>query len=191
MGLTKMKWMGACLFLLGCGVTAGAQDAKPAAAPMVPDVFNSYVGNAEHEFVSAAEAMPEDKYSFAPSNGEFKGVRTFAEEVKHVGAVNYLFGAVILQEKSPVDVNDEKGPDSVKTKADILKYLNDSFAYLQRALGTVTQANLVDPIKNPFGQGTSTRLRFALLAAGHPWDHYGQMVEYLRMNGIVPPASRP
>ena len=191
MGLTKTKWMGACLFLLGCGVTAGAQDAKPAAAPMVPDVFNSYVGNAEHEFVSAAEAMPEDKYSFAPSNGEFKGVRTFAEEVKHVGAVNYLFGAVILQEKSPVDVNEEKGPDSVKTKADILKYLNDSFAYLQRALGTVTQANLVDPIKNPFGQGTSTRLRFALLAAGHPWDHYGQMVEYLRMNGIVPPASRP
>jgi uncharacterized damage-inducible protein DinB len=170
---------------------AGAQDAKPAAAPMVPDVLNSYVGNAEHEFVSAAEAMPEDKYSFAPTNGEFKGVRTFAEEVKHVGAVNYLFGAVILQEKSPVDVNHEKGPDSVKTKADILKYLNDSFAYLHRALGTVTQANLVDPIKNPFGEGTSTRLQIALLAAGHPWDHYGQMVEYLRMNGMVPPASRP
>jgi len=191
MGLTKMKWMGACLFLLGCGVMAGAQEGKPAAAPMVPDVLNSYVGNAEHEFVSAAEAMPEDKYSFAPTNGEFKGVRSFAEEVKHVGAVNYLFGAVILQEKSPVDVNGEKGPDSVKTKADILKYLNDSFAYLHRALGTVTQANLVDPIKNPFGEGTSTRLRFALLAAGHPWDHYGQMVEYLRMNGIVPPASRP
>jgi uncharacterized damage-inducible protein DinB len=190
MGLTKTKWMGACLFLLGFGVVAGAQDAKPAAAPMVSDVLNSYVGNAEHEFVSAAEAMPEDKYSFAPTNGEFKGVRTFAEEVKHVGAVNYLFGAVILQEKSPVDVNDEKGPDSVKTKADILKYLNDSFAYLHRALGTVTQANLVDPIKNPFGEGTSTRLRFALLAAGHPWDHYGQMVEYLRMNGMVPPASR-
>jgi uncharacterized damage-inducible protein DinB len=194
MGPTKKtkttKWMGAFVWLLGCGAMVRAQEAKPAAAPMVPEVLNSYVGNAEHEFVSAAEAMPEDKYSFAPTKGEFKGVRTFAEEVKHVGAVNYLFGAIILLEQSPVDVNGEKGPDSLKTKADILKYLNDSFAYLHRALATVTQANLVDPIKNPFGEGTTTRLRFALLAAGHPWDHYGQMVEYLRMNGIVPPASR-
>ncbi len=188
---TKMKWMYACLFLVGCGVLARAQDAKPAATPTVPDVLNSYVGNAEHEFVSAAEAMPEDKYSFAPTSGEFKGVRTFAEQIKHVGAVNYLFGATILQEKPPAEVNDEKGPDSVKTKAEILKYLNDSFAYLHRALATVTQANLIDPIKNPFREGTTTRLQFALLAAGHPWDHYGQMVEYLRMNGIVPPASRP
>jgi uncharacterized damage-inducible protein DinB len=186
----KMKWMYACLFLVGSGVLARAQDPKPAATPMIPDVLNSYVGNAEHEFVSAAEAMPEDKYSFAPTSGEFKGVRTFAEEVKHVGAVNYLFGAIILQEKTPAEVNDEKGPDSVKTKAEILKYLNDSFAYLHRALASVTQANLLDPIKNPFGEGTTTRLRFVLLAAGHPWDHYGQMVEYLRMNGIVPPASR-
>ena len=191
MGLRKKtKWMGACLWLLGCGAMVQAQEAKPAATPMVPEVLHSYVSNVEHEFVSAAEAMPEDKYSFAPTHGEFKGVRTFAEEVKHVGAVNYLFGATILQEKSPVDVNGEKGPDSLKTKADILNYLNDSFAYLQRALATVTQANLVDPIKNPFGEGTTTRLRFALLAAGHPWDHYGQMVEYLRMNGMVPPASR-
>jgi len=182
--------MSACLWLLGCGAMVQAQEAKPAAAPMVPQVLNSYVSNVEHEFVSAAEAMPEDKYSFAPTQGEFQGVRTFAEEVKHVGAVNYLFGATLLQEKSPVDVNGEKGPDSLKSKADILKLLNDSFAYLQRALATVTQANLVDPIKNPFGEGTTTRLRFALLAAGHPWDHYGQMVEYLRMNSIVPPASR-
>jgi hypothetical protein len=119
---TTMKRMYACLFLVGCGVLARAQEARPAAPPMVPDVLNSYVGNAEHEFVSAAEAMPEDKYSFAPTSGEFKGVRTFAEEVKHVGAANYLFGAIILQEKSPAEVNDEKGPDSVKTKAEVLKY---------------------------------------------------------------------
>lgn len=125
---TTMKWMYACLFLVGCGVLARAQDAKPAAPPMVSDVLNSYVGNARHELVLAAEAMPEDKYSFAPTIGEFKGVRTFAEEVKHVGAVNYLFGAIILQEKSPAEANDGKGPDSVKTKAEILKYLDASFA---------------------------------------------------------------
>ena len=88
-----------------------------------------------------------------------------------------------------MDVNDEKGPDSLKTKADIMKYLNDSFAYLHKALGTVTADNLVTPIQ--WGKNSTTRLQIALLAVGHPWDHYGQMVEYLRMNGIVPPASRP
>jgi uncharacterized damage-inducible protein DinB len=184
------KWACACLFLLVCGTLAVAQDATKAAKPTATDVLNGYISNVEREFVPAAEAMPEDKYSFAPTNGEFKGVRTFAEEVKHVATVNYLFGAAILQEKSPVDLNNEKGPDSVKTKSDIVKYLNDSFAYLHKALATVTQENLVEPIKNPFGDGTTTRFRFALIAAGHPWDHYGQMVEYLRMNGIVPPASR-
>jgi hypothetical protein len=178
------------IFLLASGTLALAQDSKPAANPTVPELLNAYVSTAEKEFVSAAEAMPEDKYSFAPTNGEFKGVRTFSEQVKHVAATNYLFGSAILQDKSPVDINQEKGPDSVKTKADILKFLNDSFAYLHTALSTINQANLVDPIKNPFGEGTITRFRFALLAVGHPWDHYGQMVEYLRMNGIIPPASR-
>jgi uncharacterized damage-inducible protein DinB len=175
----------AVLFLLGCAASALAQDSKPD----VTKTFNRYISNVEREFVPAADAMPEDKYSFAPSNGEFKGVRTFAEQVKHVAAVNYVFGAGVLGEKPPVDVNDEKGPDSLKTKADIMKYLNDSFAYLHKALGTVTADNLVTPIQ--WGKNSTTRLQIALLAVGHPWDHYGQMVEYLRMNGIVPPASRP
>jgi uncharacterized damage-inducible protein DinB len=178
------------IFLLGCGTLGYAQDTKPAAKPTVTEVLNAYVSNVEREFVPAAEAMPEDKYSFAPTNGEFKGVRTFAEEMKHVAAVNYLFGAAILQEKPPVDINQEKGPDSLKAKADIVKFLNDSFAYLHQALNSVNQENLVEPIKNPFGEGTTTRFRIALMAVGHPWDHYGQMVEYLRMNSIIPPASR-
>ncbi len=77
------------------------------------------------EFVPAAEAMPEDKFGFAPSNGEFKGVRTFAEQIKHVAAVNFIFGAAILGEKVPVDVGDESGPASLKTKAEIINYLKD------------------------------------------------------------------
>ena len=184
------KWMWACVFLLGCGTVALAQDAAPAAKPTVATILNGYVGIVEREFVPAAEAMPEDKYSFAPTNGEFKGVRTFAEQVKHVATTNYALGAAILQEKPPIESNDENGPASVKTKADILKYLNDSFAYLHKALGTLTEENLLQPIKNPFGDGTIPRFRVVLIALGHPWDHYGQMVEYLRMNGIVPPASR-
>lgn len=144
----------------------------------------------ESEFVPAAEAMPEDKYGFAPTNGEFKDVRTFAQQIKHVAAVNYIVGATILGEKPPVDTGAEKGPDSVKTKADILKFLKDSFAYAHKAVATINEANAVDPIKNPFGEGTATRLGMATVFAWHGFDHYGQMVEYLRMNGIVPPASR-
>ena len=135
--------------------------------------------------------MPEDKYSFAPTNGEFKGVRTFADQVKHVAAVNYIFGAAILGEKPPVDTGEENGPASVKSKADIIKFLKDSFAYTHKAMNSVDEKNLVAPIKNPFGDGPATRLGIAMIAVAHPFDHYGQMVEYLRMNGVVPPASRP
>src|SRR5260370_6040277 len=153
-------------------------------------VVDSEVKRVEGDFIPAAEAMPEEKYGLAPTNGEFKGVRTFAEQIKHVAATNYLVASLILGEKPPVDVNDEKGPDSVKSKADILKFLKDSFAYAHKAVATVTDANAVEPIPTPDGKSTTTRLSLGMLFAWHGYDHYGQMVEYLRMNGIVPPASR-
>jgi uncharacterized damage-inducible protein DinB len=156
----------------------------------VGEVIDHSISNLEHEFESAADAMPEDKYGFAPTNGEFKGVRTFGEQVKHVAAVNYIFGAAILGEKVPVDVGDESGPASLKSKAEILSYLRDSFAYVHKALATINETNLVQPLKSPFGEGTVTRLGIATSVSAHGYDHYGQMVVYLRMNGIVPPASR-
>ena len=156
----------------------------------VSQVLTSSVTNVENEFVPAADAMPEDKYSFAPTSGEFKGVRTFGQQVKHVAAVNYILAAAILGEKPPVDTGGENGPDSVKSKADIMKYLKDSFVYLHKAAESVNDKNLVAPVKSPFGEGTATRLALASGAVGHCFDHYGQMVEYLRMNGIIPPASR-
>ena len=156
----------------------------------VTQVLDRTVSNLEHEFVPAAEAMPEDKFAFAPTNGEFKGVRTFGQQIKHVAAVNYELGAAILEEKPPVDIGDESGPASITTKADILKYLNDSFAYVHKAVQTINEKNLVETVKSPFGEGKVTRLSLATSVAWHGFDHYGQMVEYLRMNGIVPPASR-
>jgi uncharacterized damage-inducible protein DinB len=156
----------------------------------VPSVLDGTVKIIESELVPAAEAMPEDKYGFAPTNGEFKDVRTFAQQVKHVAAVNYIVGATILGEKPPVDTGEEKGPDSVKTKADILKFLKDSFAYAHKAVASINDANSLEPIKNPFAKESATRLGMATVFAWHGFDHYGQMVEYLRMNGIVPPASR-
>jgi hypothetical protein len=176
--------------VLCCSGFALGQMAMPAPAKTPGDALNAVLDIGSSEFIGAADAMPEDKYSFAPTTGEFKGVRTFAAQVKHVAAVNYLFGANILQEKPPVDTNDEKGPDALKSKADIMKFLTDSFAYLHKALASITDKNELDQVVL-FGDLKTARVGLGAFACAHPMDHYGQMVEYLRMNGIVPPASRP
>lgn len=188
--MRKSKWLFASMLLLAASSVALAQNAQAAEHRTIAQVLDRSVSGVEKEFVSAADAMPEDKYAFAPTNGEFKGVRTFAQQVKHVAAVNYLVGAAILEEKPPVELGGENGPDSVKSKADIVNFLKDSFAYVHKAVGSINDGNLLNPIKSPFGEGTTTRLGMATLVVGHCFDHYGQMVEYLRMNTIVPPASR-
>jgi hypothetical protein len=177
-----------CLLVL----SAWAAVAMPAQAEdqSVAQVLNSSVTGAEKEFMSASDAMPEDKYSFAPASGEFKGVRNFREQVRHVAAVNYILGASILGEKPPVDVGGESGPVAIQSKADVRKFAGDSFAYLHKAIDSINQKNMLTPIKHPFRKDPATRLGLAVLGAQHIFDHYGQMVEYLRMNGIVPPASR-
>lgn len=186
---TKLSCVAYCVLALA--VVSAAQESKTKDDHRtVTQVLNQTVSNMEHEFIPAAEAMPEDKFGFAPTNGEFKGVRTFAQQIKHVAAVNYELGAAILEEKPPADIGDESGPASITAKADILKYLNDSFAYVHKALQTVNDKNLVETVKSPFGEGKVSRLGLATSVAWHGFDHYGQMVEYLRMNGIVPPASR-
>ncbi len=188
--MERRQWLYASLLVLACGCVAFAQASMSGEHRTISQILDRSVSGVEGEFVSAAEAMPEDKYSFAPTNGEFKGVRTFAQQVKHVAAVNYLVGASILVEKPPVELGSENGPDSVKTKAEIVKFLKDSFAYVHKAVAGIDDKNLLDPIPSPFGQNKVTRLGMATLIVGHCFDHYGQMVEYLRMNGIVPPASR-
>jgi len=188
--MRKAKLLLGTFVVLCCSGFALGQMPSPPPAKSPGEALNFDLGIAEHDFVPAAEAMPEDKYSFAPTSGEFKGVRTFAEQVKHVSAANYMFGASILGEKPPVDLGGENGPDSLKSKAEIVKFMNDSFAYLHKALASVSEKNELDQIESPFGVKVS-RLSLASFSTAHPFDHYGQMVEYLRMNGIVPPASRP
>jgi len=185
------------LIALVAPLQAFAQEppAKAATAPAVEPTPGKAVDDTyamvEGQFAPAAEAMPEDKYGFAPKDGEFKGVKTFGEQVKHVATVNYMMGALILGEKSPVDVgNSEAGPENIKTKAEIVKYMKDSFAYARKAIASISAKNGTSLLKHPFGPGNTTRLGLATLLAFHGMDHYGQMVVYLRMNGIVPPASR-
>jgi len=189
--IMRKKFSCIVVCMVAMGILSSAQDSKSKDEQRsVTQVLDRTVSNMEHEFVPAAEAMPEDKFTFAPTNGEFKGVRTFGQQIKHVAAVNYELGAAILEEKPPVDIGDESGPASVTTKADILKYLSDSFAYVHKAIQTINDKNLVQTVKSPFGEGKVSRLGLATSVAWHGFDHYGQMVEYLRMNGIVPPASR-
>jgi hypothetical protein len=185
----KLGCLAICVLTLA-GLSTAQEKKSKEERRTVTQVLDNTVANLEHEFVPAAEAMPEDKFGFAPTGGEFKGVRTYAQQIKHVAAVNYELGAAIMEEKPPVDIGDESGPASITSKAEILKYLNDSFVYVHKAVKTINDKNLVETVKSPFGEGKVSRLGLATSVAWHGFDHYGQMVEYLRMNGIVPPASR-
>ena len=161
--------------------------------PTVTSVLDMLYGVVEQEVVSAAEAMPEEKYSFAPTNGEFKGVRTFAEQVKHIGYANHLYFGPLMGETIDASSFEKNtnGPAALKTKAEIVQYLKDSFALGHRAISGVTSENEVTPLPKPVTPFLSTRLAIAIIGSFHPKDHYGQKVEHLRMNGIVLPASRP
>jgi uncharacterized damage-inducible protein DinB len=180
----------ACLCLFSLGGVAAAQTEKPAELRSTTQVLDEWVNNIEELIVPAADAMPEDKYSYAPSQGEFTGVRTFAEQVKHLAAANYQLGSRILGEEPPLGTKGEAAPDSVKTKAEILQYLKGSFACLHRAAAKIDEKNQVEPILGTKGTWQKTRLGLLIDALAHSSNHYGQMVEYLRMNGIVPPESR-
>jgi uncharacterized damage-inducible protein DinB len=153
-------------------------------------VLDAWVTNIERDAVPAAAALGEDKFEFAPANGEFRGVRTFGGQIRHLAANNYEAAARILGEKPPHGERGEEAPDSVRTRSEILEYLKGSFAYLHRAVASINEETLTEPIPGATGTWQRTRLGLAVDAVAHAYDHYGQMVEYLRMNGIVPPASR-
>lgn len=172
--------------------TPGAPQAQPASAPpTIASVLDREISSAEKQIVDIAEAMPEDKFNFSPESlnipgSDYKGVRSFAVEVKHVAASNYFIWSPLTGDKLPEGLEDGNGPKAVKTKADILRFLKDSFALGRRAAATLSTDNMFETPKG----SKSTRLRLAMFGVSHAYDHYGQMVEYLRMNGIVPPASR-
>ena len=175
------------LFLTVTAVLYGAD----AAAPPVSRIFDQQLRMIESEFVPLAEAMPAEKYQFAPSGGEFQGVRTFGQQVSHTAAVMYAVAAAVLGEKNPTEMGkDENGPAALKTKDDMVKYLKDAISYGHKAMNTLTAANLTDMVPSAFGGNKTPRVNMATVMVWHSFDHYGQTVVYARMNGIVPPASR-
>ena len=170
--------------------SASAPQAQPS-APTIASALDHEISGVEKQIVDVAEAMPEDKYNFSPETlnipgADYKGVRTFAVQVKHVAASNYFIWSPLTGDKLPEGLKDGDGPENLKTKADIIKFLKDSFALGHKAAATLTTENM---LQNP-GNSKSTRLHLATFGVAHAFDHYGQMAEYLRMNGIVPPASQ-
>lgn len=192
----------ALLFTVGLatGAATSAQQGPPMGRPgmsskpsTITSVLDFQLTIEEHEIEGAAEAMPEDKYSFAPTNGDFKGVRTFAQQVKHIATTNdRFFGAVLGQAPATPtsQFEAENGPDSIQTKAQIMLYLKDSFALGHKAIATINANNAFVDLEKPPIPFLRTRAAVVIFGCAHMMDHYGQMVEYLRDNEIVPPASR-
>ena len=170
---------------------ASVPQAQPSPPPTIASAVDSEIGNIERQIIDVAEAMPEDKYNFSPESlnipgSDYKGVRTFGVHVKHVAASNYAIWSPLTGDKFPENFMGGNGPADVKTKADIIKFLKDSFALGHKAAATLTAENMLQTAEH----SKSIRLHLATFAVAHAFDHYGQMVEYLRMNGITPPASR-
>lgn len=167
---------------------------KPAQPPTISWVLDAQLSMIERQFVAAAEAMPEDKYSFAPAGANFSGVRTFALEITHVATANFIIYSGILGQDPPPGVSVAgagNGPENLQTKEQIVQYLRDSFALGHKAMAALNHGNALAPLDHlPIAMASlNTRLALAIFSLNHAADHYGQMVEYLRMNGIVPPAS--
>lgn len=188
-----VRWIFAVTLLFAANNPVDAQAGDLPAHRTNTQIVEFILSYQERQLIELAEAMPAEKYEFAPKNGEFKGVRTFAAQLRHIAADNYLLGAGILGEEPPVDVGrNESGSMKVRAKAEIIAYLKDSFVYMHRAAAAIDDTNtpISTPWVSPWPKGTATRLGLAIEDCVHTWDHYGQLVEYLRMSGIVPPASR-
>ncbi len=183
--------------MLGGGVHMRAQMSELPPAPPVgtkeepAKAVDGLLSQLEFDAVGAAKAMPADRYGFAPAQGifapgqktQFDTVRTFVAQVTHLAQANYFFFSW-----SGIKPDREiKAIGSITTKDEAVAALEASFVYAHKAIATITPENAFVAIK-PI-DGFSTRVTIAGFAAAHGYDHYGQMVEYLRMNGIVPPAS--
>jgi len=195
----RLRYFCAAVILSGCTLAGSAQmgatSAKVAPGSQMSPVQaqDELLNLFEQDFMGVAKAMPADKYSFAPAAANFAasqgakydGVRTFAQQISHVTLANYFFASKILGEKMPVD---GKAINAMTTKDELLKAAADSFAYAHKAIASITAENAYVAIDG--ADGLHSRSVLASFISAHGFDHYGQMVEYLRMNGLVPPGSK-
>jgi uncharacterized damage-inducible protein DinB len=169
----------------GFAVGQAEKPAKPAIGTQQEpaQIYGKLLSGMEKEFVDLADAMPEDKYNFVPTQGEFTKVRSFGDQVKHIAEANYYFFAG----DSFSDAEDKTKTAAIEkltSKADIMQALKDSFKMAHTLVDGMTSQNAF--VTTAHG----TRAGMTSFGLAHMMDHYGQIVVYLRMNGIVPPASR-
>ena len=195
----QVRLLALCCVLTMGAASATAQMNKVSAVPtpgtvVAPSVaLDAQLNIIEHEMLPAVKAMPAESFGFAPSAAifvpaqktEFATVRTFVQQVTHVAEANYYFYSVVSGLKPDVDM---KGITKLTNKDDAVAALAGSFAFAHKAIATLTPANTFEVVKTE-EMGIQTRGTLASFGVAHAFDHYGQMVEYLRMNGIVPPAS--
>ena len=153
-------------------------------------IFAAQLSAVEHEVMGVVETMPADKFGFAPRDGAFATARTFGVQARHIGfCLNEVAVALLAEPMLPHP--DQEGPRNVTAKADVIRYLQDAFAHAHRALETLNNNNLLEQIPDPYVEKLRTnRLNAATIFLTHTWDHYGQIVEYLRMNNLVPPGHQ-
>jgi hypothetical protein len=185
------------VMVLSGGVQMRAQMSGPPPSPPIgtkedpAKAVDGLISTLEFQVVGAAKAMPADKYSFTPAQGifaatqktQFDTVRSFVGQVTHLAEANYFF----FGWSGIKPDHDIKAIGSITNKDEAVAALEASFVYAHKAIATINTENAFVAIKPV--DGFSTRVTIAAFAAAHGNDHYGQMVEYLRMNGIVPPAS--
>jgi uncharacterized damage-inducible protein DinB len=191
--MTACCVLGACTVMVTANAQMGTAPKVTVGAAADPaKEIDGMVSLLEQELMGAVKAMPEEKYAFAPSaatfaagqGAQFDTVRTFAGQVQHLAQANYYFYSLIGGTKPDVDV---KAIGTMTKKDDLVAALAGSFAFAHKAVATITPANAFLVIKG--ADGMNTRATLATFGVAHGYDHYGQIVEYLRMNGIVPPAS--
>lgn len=183
---TASRVLALCLLASLAGLAFGQaaeKAAKPAIGSQQPpaQVYGKLLSGMEKEFVDLADAMPEDKYSFVPTTGEFTKVRSFGDQVKHIAEANWYFWGTMS------DTEMKAKSDAIMkltTKADMMQALRDSFKQAHSVVDGMTAENAFQ------WTGHGTRAGMTSFGLAHMMDHYGQLVVYLRMNGIVPPASR-
>jgi uncharacterized damage-inducible protein DinB len=173
-------------------VSTGTQAQTPVqptpANSMVAWLRNAYTTNRNY-LARAAAKMPEDSYGMRP--GPQMEVRTFGQILGHVANFNFLWCSQAKGEKNP---NQDHDFEKARTKADVVKGLNDALTYCDAVYSSLTDVSGMEtiPITQENGRQTQS-LRMSLLALnyGHNNEHYGNLVTYMRIKGIVPPSSEP
>ena len=182
--------LAAVVLALGMGVfPAMAQEAakkeppKPAPSPSqsVLEMWND-VGR---KFIAMAEDFPEDKYEFKPKPEE----RSFREQLLHACDSNYFFTNPAMGQKMPTEEDFSK--NKVKTKADVVAYVKKSFGDGASAIKTKGDAGMLEAVFDSYGNRQVRLGDLAYELIEHSGEHYGQLVVYYRVAGIVPPESRP